>query len=91
MFTVMLGGIKRSELERKQYLQDPQELFEKMIDGGNNSSGWEKIRERFQKYATGDSDDAAFKSYVYGQAQYLFNQMKNCWGRLLELSAETTY
>lgn len=40
--TVMLGGIKRSELERKQYLQDPQELFKKMIDGGINSSGWEK-------------------------------------------------
>ncbi|MDE6641736.1 MAG: hypothetical protein K2K63_14570 [Acetatifactor sp.] len=88
-FTIMLGGMKRSEQERKQYLQDLQELFEKMKDGGSNSSVWEKIKERFQKYATGDSDDAAFKSYVYGQAQYLFDHMKNCWGRLLELSAET--
>lgn len=35
-FTIMPGGMKRSELERQQYLQDLQELFEKMKDGGSS-------------------------------------------------------
>lgn len=42
-------------------------------------------RECFQRYATDDSNDGEFRNYVYGQAQYLFSHMKNCWTRLFAL------
>ena len=84
-YTVMLGMIEKSEQEKEQYQQELQSLFEKLRVHGNDTFVWEEIRECFQNYSTNDSNEQEFKSYVYDQAQYLFNHMKNCWNRLLEL------
>ncbi len=84
-YTVMLGMTEKSEQEKETYRQDLQILFEKMKNSGNDTLIWEQIRECFQKYSTDDSNDDGFHNYVYGQAQYLFSHMKNCWNRLFVL------
>lgn len=84
-YTVMLGMTEKSEQEKDTYRQDLQMLFKKMKSSGDDPLIWEQIRECFQRYATDDSNDGEFHNYVYGQAQYLFSHMKNCWTRLFAL------
>ncbi len=85
LYIVKLGSMQQSGQEKGQYRKDLQNLFAAMGNDDDQAFVWEKIKERFQTYATGGSSDGGFRNYVYGEAQTVFAHMKNCWDRLLEL------
>lgn len=85
-YTVMLGRIEKSEQEKEQYREKLQVLFDKLGNHADKETVWKEISECFKEYATGGSRDAAFRNYVFDEAQYLFHHMKNCWSRLADLN-----
>lgn len=87
-YTVMLGKIEQSEKEKDQYREDLQTLFDQLGSNADREAVWEQIKERFLEYSTDGSEDEAFRDYVFDEAQYLFNHMKNCWSRLFDLRKE---
>lgn len=83
-YTIMLGRIEKSEQEKKQYQEQLRELFDQLESNDHDAAVWKKIKECFTEYVTDGSGDETFRGYVYDQAQYLFNHMKNCWSRLFD-------
>lgn len=84
-YTIALGKIDKLEAEKKQYQDEVAALFEMLKESAKSSEVWNKIKDKFLDYSTGDSDNSGFREYVLSKSNYLFAHMEKCWGKLLRL------
>ena len=79
-YTVMSGGITKTEEQKAAFKKELASMFEAVIQGEPLSDAfWNRLKETYLSYVSGDSVDEAFKNYLWNNSVYTFNRIQNYW------------
>jgi len=78
-----LGGIKQTEEEKIKFQMNINELFENFrINSIDENTLWNQLKESFINFATNNTNDDGFKSYINKQSEGEFKRIINYWTKL---------
>lgn len=83
-YTAMLGDVNHNEDDKYDYKNRIADIIRKYAFVGDVDTALTLLREEHESYVSGNSDDKGFRNYVAKDAEYLFKNIGEYSGKLVQ-------
>ena len=83
-YTAMLGDVSHNENEKQNYKSRIADIIRKYAFAGDVDTALTLLKAEHESYVSGNSDDKGFRNYVAKNAEYLFKNIGEYWGKLVQ-------
>lgn len=83
-YTVMSGGISKTEAEKAAFQKELASMFDAIGKGEPLLDAfWEQLKDKYVSYVSDDSEDESFRDYIWDNSTHTVNRIQNYWNDLV--------
>lgn len=83
-YTLLLGNISKTDTERAAFQKKITSVFDAIFQKADLSETfWTQLKDTYLAYTTNDSEDEAFRNYIWDNSSFTMNRIQNYWYHMI--------